>query len=246
MIRLYLEQSELSLGARLALSANHLHYLMNVMRKAEGDELLVFNEVGGEWRVRLEALSRKRGEFVCLECTRPPKPTLGPVLLIALIKRARLESIIEKATELGVSKVQLVKTRRSLGEHTNMDRLRAIAIEAAEQTERLDVPEVLTAMSLDQLLTQDWPHLVFCDEDLARHEGVEKNSSLLPLEAIKSASGLGVVIGPEGGFDDNERQLLRTHPQAIGLRLGPRILRADTAAFAALSLIQSHCGDWNM
>ena len=172
-------------------------------------------------------------------------------LLIALVKRARLETIVEKAAELGARRVRLVVTRRTNADHTNVSRLQAIAAEAAEQTGRLDVPEVVAPEKLDRLL-DGWDgarRLLFCDEagdDPAGEWGGTEGRGVPALDALRGApSGpWGVLIGPEGGFDPAERERLRGLPFVTTATLGPRILRADTAAISALTLWQAALGDW--
>jgi 16S rRNA (uracil1498-N3)-methyltransferase len=173
-------------------------------------------------------------------------------LVVALVKRARLEIIVEKATELGVRRIRLVTTRRTNADHTNVSRLRAIATEAAEQTGRLDVPDVLGPAPLDRLL-DSWEagrSLMFCDEAGDNPEqvwGGEQGRARPALAALEGAPGgpWSVLIGPEGGFAPEERQRLRGFGAATPVTLGPRILRSDTAVIAALTLWQSVLGDWS-
>lgn len=260
MIRLFLADSpSLAEGASIVLLPDASRYLAAVMRKGPGDEILVFNGRDGEWLARIDAVGKKSVTLVAERQTRPQPTGAGPVLLVALIKRARLETIVEKATELGASKVQLLITHRSNSDHTNVERLTLIAREAAEQTERLDVPEILSPVKLDRLLDSlDYSAVFFGDED-STHESDEK-VTLPMLAAIekcgfenRSASGdfgeanpslSAILIGPEGGFDDDERQRLRELPNVHPVNLGPRILRADTAAISALTLFQAAAGDW--
>jgi 16S rRNA (uracil1498-N3)-methyltransferase len=237
VIRLYVSD-DLRAGAALSSTEAHAHYLLNVMRLNNGKELLLFNGRDGEWRARLEAAGKRRCGFAVLAQAREQE--FGPDLdlVAALVKRARLETIIEKAAELGARRVRLALTERTNAERARVDRLAAIAVEAAEQTGRLDVPEVVAPEKLDRLLTA-WPvdrPLMFCDE------AGEAPPALQALEG-RAAGPWGVLIGPEGGFSAAERVRIRAHPAVVPVSLGPRILRADTAAIAALTLWQAALGD---
>ena len=245
MIRLFLPDSpSLAEGASIVLPPDPSRYLASVMRKAVGDEILVFNGVDGEWLARIDAMGKKSVTLVAERRTRPQPEGQGLVLLVALIKRARLETIVEKATELGASKIQLLITHRSNSDHTNVERLTLIAREAAEQTERQDVPEILAPVKLDRLLDSlDYSAVFFGDED-STHE--DDKVTLPMLKAIEGSdpSQSAILIGPEGGFDDDERRRLRSLSNVHPVNLGPRILRADTAAISALTLFQAAAGDW--
>ncbi len=238
MIRLYV-QGVLAPGAAVELPPDQSRYLTTVMRLAAGDELLAFNGRDGEWRARISAVS-KRG--CVIEASAKTRDQVSPPdldLVIALVKRARLETIVEKAAELGAQRVRLAITRRTNADHTRVERLVAIATEAAEQTGRLDVPEIVAPEKLDRLL-DDWEpdrRLMFCDE------GRDAKSVL---DALTGApvGPWAVLIGPEGGFAPEERDRLRGLGFVTPVSLGPRILRADTAAIAALSLWQAAVGDW--
>lgn len=235
MIRLFVPDP-LSAGARLVLAPDQGRYLTTVMRRAVGEAVLVFNGRDGEWRAIIVEAG-KRTCAVTLE-TRTRPQACGPDLdlVVALVKRTRLETIVEKATELGARRIRLVVTRHTNADHKNLARLAAIATEAAEQTGRLEVPEILAPERLDRVL-DGWDagrRLVFCDE---------AGDARPMLEAITPGPG-AVLIGPEGGFSDDERQRLRAAPFVTPVSLGPRILRADTAAIAALSLWQAGAGDW--
>jgi 16S rRNA (uracil1498-N3)-methyltransferase len=237
VIRLHVE-GPLTAEARLQLAPEPSRYLLTVMRQGPGDRVLVFNGRDGEWRARLVEAG-KRGAVLALEARTRDQET-GPdlELLIALVKRARLETIVEKAAELGARRVRLVLTRRTQADHTNVARLQAIATEAAEQTGRLDVPEVVAPEKLDRMLA-GWEAgraLVFCDE---------AGEAPPALDALRGAAGpAAILIGPEGGFDPTERDALRAMPFVTPVNLGPRILRADTAAISALTLWQAAAGDW--
>jgi 16S rRNA (uracil1498-N3)-methyltransferase len=191
-------------------------------------------------RLRLEARTREQAV--------PPDLDL----IVALVKRARLETIVEKATELGARRLRLVVTRRTQADHTNVARLTAIAAEAAEQTGRLDVPEIMAPERLDRMVTGWDPgrRLMFCDEagdDPDAEWGGEEGRARPVLEVLRAAgsgSSWAILIGPEGGFEPAERQMLRDASFVAPVTLGPRILRADTAAIAALTLWQAAKGDW--
>jgi 16S rRNA (uracil1498-N3)-methyltransferase len=238
MIRLHLDQP-LSEGAELTLPAEQAHYLANVMRRGVGDELLAFNGRDGEWLARVTEVA-KRGARLSIERRTRPQTT-GPDLdlVVALVKRARLETIVEKAAELGARRVQPVITERTNTERTRVDRLQAIAVEAAEQTGRLDVPQVLEPARLERLL-EGWEpgrRLLFCDE------AGEAPPALEALAGQARGEAWAILIGPEGGFSPAERARLRALAYACAASLGPRILRADTAAIAALTLWQAALGD---
>jgi 16S rRNA (uracil1498-N3)-methyltransferase len=238
LIRLFVTD-ELAAGARVEASQAQAHYLANVMRLAASDELRLFNGRDGEWVARVADV-RKRG--CSLEVAAMARPQeIGPDLdlIVALVKRFRLETIVEKAAELGARRVRLAITERTNAERANVARLTAIAIEAAEQTGRLDVPDIRPPEKLDRVLSA-WPPerpLMFCDEAGDAPPALRSLSSAAP-------GPWAVLIGPEGGFSPAERERIRRLPTAVPVSLGPRILRADTAAIAALALWQASLGDW--
>ena len=236
MIRLFVSDA-LKAGGQVSPSPEQARYLTSVMRLGLGDAVLLFNGRDGEWRAVLSEVSKRGAKLIAEEQTRPQH--IGPDLdlVVALVKRGRLETIVEKAAELGARRVRLVVTRRTNADHTNVARLQAIATEAAEQTGRLDVPEVVAPEKLDKML-DGWDAargLVFCDEG-----GDAKPA----LEALKPQGAAAVLIGPEGGFAPEERERLRGLDFVTPVSLGPRILRADTAAISALTLWQAAAGDW--
>jgi 16S rRNA (uracil1498-N3)-methyltransferase len=237
LIRLYVTD-DLAAGHAVPLGEGQAHYLRHVMRLVSGDELLAFNGRDGEWRARLEAVG-KRGAALAIEAQARPQAA-GPDLdlIVALVKRARLETIVEKAAELGARRVRLAITERTNAERTNALRLAAIAAEAAEQTGRLDVPEVVLPEKLDRLLADQSAArpLMFCDE-------AGEAPSALEALAGRAGGAWAILIGPEGGFSPAERAWLRSLPDAVPVSLGPRILRADTAAISALTLWQAALGD---
>ena len=237
MIRLHVT-ADLSADAAVAPTPDQSRYLTGVMRLKQGDDLLVFNGRDGEWRTSI-AEYLKRG--VILKCEEQVRPqAFGPdlELIVALVKKSRVETIVEKAAELGAARVRLTVTRRTNVEHVRLDRLDAIAMEAAEQTGRLDVPVVEDPQKLDAILDGWDPtrRLMFCDET----GGAPAVSSL---QAV-GAGPWAILIGPEGGFAPEEGERLRRLPFTTAVSLGPRILRADTAAIAAMTLWQAAIGDW--
>ena len=238
MIRLYVPH-DLAQGADLALDHGQSHYLASVMRQGVGDEILLFNGRDGEWRARIGAVTKRAVAAKAQALERPQTTGSDLDLLIALVKRGRLETIVEKAAELGARRVRPVLTERTNADRARVERLCAIATEAAEQTGRLDVPEVAEPLKLEKLLKAWEPgrRLLFCDE--------AGDAKPIP-EALKGqpAGPWAILIGPEGGFSPAERERLRALDFAVPATLGPRILRADTAAISALTLWQSVLGDW--
>lgn len=237
MIRLYVT-SDLSPGAAVAPTLDQSRYLTQVMRLGAGDALLVFNGRDGEWRAEVAEVLKKGVILKAVEQTRPQ--VFGPdlELIVAVVKKARVETIVEKAAELGAKRVRLVVTRRTNTDRIRLDRLDAIAEEAAEQTGRLDVPVIDDPVKLEAVLDgwEDGRRLMFCDE-----------TGGAPAVGALTAAGpgsWGILIGPEGGFSPDEGERLRGLPYATPVSLGPRILRADTAAITAMSLWQAALGDW--
>lgn len=249
--RLYVD-APLDDGAELILPREQAHYLVNVMRREAGSPVRVFNGRDGEWQAVVADASRK-GASLQVETRLREQVGVPPLrLCFAPVKKARTDFIVEKATELGTAVIQPVITRRTQSERVRTDRLMALATEAAEQTERLCLPVVSEPVTLERLLA-DWPEherLIFCDE-AGDGEGAwggpqgRARPMLDVLRAEPDPSGpWTVLIGPEGGFDDAERARLRSLPFVRAVTLGPRILRADTAAVAALTLWQALAGDW--
>ncbi|MDO8295027.1 MAG: 16S rRNA (uracil(1498)-N(3))-methyltransferase [Caulobacter sp.] len=238
MIRLHVPD-DLAAGADLIPAPEQSRYLTTVMRLAVGAEVLLFNGRDGEWRATLVEAGKRGCRLAVGARVRPQTDGPDLDLVVALVKRARLETIIEKAAELGARRVRLAVTRRTNADHTNVARLRAIAVEAAEQTGRLDVPQIVAPEKLERLL-DGWDAtrpLMFCDE------GGGVPPALEALRAVAPGPG-AVLIGPEGGFAPEEGERLRALPFVTAVSLGPRILRADTAAIAALTLWQAALGDW--
>ncbi len=238
MQRLYLT-ADLASGAAIDAGAEHSHYLLNVLRMTDGGEVLVFNGRDGEWRASVEAKSKRAVRLTLVELTRPQPAKPDLVYCFAPLKQGRLDYIVQKAVEMGAGVLQPVITQHTQVARAGIERLQANAIEAAEQCGILAVPHVGEALKLDRLLA-GWDRqrrLIFCDEDAST------NNPLSALQAIAETK-LGLLIGPEGGFSDDERRQLRGLPFVTAIPLGPRILRADTAAVAAMALIQATIGDW--
>jgi 16S rRNA (uracil1498-N3)-methyltransferase len=238
MIRLYV-RADLAPGTTLTPTPEQARYLTGVMRLFLGSELLLFNGRDGEWRATIAEVLKRGIVLRAEEQVRPQ--AFGPdlELIVALVKKSRLETIVEKAAELGVRRVRPTLTRRTNVEKVRLDRLDAITEEAAEQTGRLDVPAVDDPARLDAILDGWDParRLMFCDE-----------TGGAPAFAALTAAGPGpwaILIGPEGGFAPEERERLLGLPFTTAVSLGPRILRADTAAIAAMTLWQAALGDWD-
>ncbi len=234
--RLYVTD-DLAANARIDLPREQAHYLTTVIRKSVGDSVRVFNGAGGEWRAEIESVSKKSTQLLVSEHLRAPMPTPDVTLLFAPVRKHRTAFIIEKGTELGVRTFQPVLTARTQFPKLNVEKARLQAIEAAEQTERLDIPVVRKARPLLDILSAwgDTP-ILFADE----------SGAAMPAQyaAAKQAGPVAILVGPEGGFTENERAELRAMDVVCPVTLGPRILRADTAAVALLSVWQSVSGDW--
>ena len=230
-------------AARLALDRAQTNYLVNVLRLKAGDPVLVFNGRDGEWRARLAVGPRKQAALAIAEQTRP-QPAAGNLhYLFAPLKHARLDYMVQKAVEMGATRLQPVLTRHTQAERINIKRMQANAIEAAEQCGILSIPEIGEAVALGSAIAALEPSrlLVFCDED------AEVKDPMAALAVIRRADEplpLAVLIGPEGGFTEDERAQLMRRPRVVRLSLGPRILRADTAAVAALALVGAVVGEW--
>jgi 16S rRNA (uracil1498-N3)-methyltransferase len=244
-------------GADVALDKAQAHYLRNVLRLKAGDGVLTFNGRDGEWRATL-AITGKRASLAIQEQTRRQPLPLDLHYLFAPLKHERLDYMVQKAVEMGVSRLQPVLTQYTQVKRVNIERMRANAIEAAEQCGILGVPEVAEPTTFGHALAARKPDrlLVFCDEDAEVADPVAALAGarlgpgdMLPLTMSEAGGALGppplaLLVGPEGGFADDEREALLELPNVARLSLGPRILRADTAAVAALALIQAVLGDW--
>jgi 16S rRNA (uracil1498-N3)-methyltransferase len=244
--RLYIE-APLAAGTMLPLDRNQSNYLANVLRRNNGDPVLVFNGHDGEWRAQVAKAARKGIALAVAEQTRPQTAPADLHYLFAPLKQARLDYLVQKAVELGVSRLVPVLTQHGQVARLNLDRIRANAIEAAEQCGILNLPEIAAPVPLARLLAEWVPErlLVFCDEDAPLADPVkvleEARGSTPPL---LGAMPVSVLVGPEGGFSKDERAALVKLPNLVRLSLGPRILRADTAAVAVLALVQATLGDW--
>jgi 16S rRNA (uracil1498-N3)-methyltransferase len=242
--RLFVEMP-LAVGAMVPLERDQTNYLVNVLRMKPGATVLVFNGRDGEWRAELAQAGKKSFALGLAECTRPQTPAGDLHYLFAPLKHARLDYMVQKAVELGATRLQPVLTRHTQSERINLARMRANAIEAAEQCGILSIPQIAPPLSFGAFASQ-WDAsrlLVFCDEDA---DVKDPAAALGAARAggIAGAAPVSVIVGPEGGFADEERDVLMTLPNVVRLALGPRILRADTAAVAALALVQSVLGDW--
>ncbi len=237
-LRLFVPE-RLSIGVGIVPEEGQTHYLLHVMRAREGMRVLLFNGMDGEWRAVVTDVTRRSCTLLCEQQIRAQAAVPDVWLAFAPIKKTPADYVAQKATELGVAVLRPVITHRTIARRVNLDRLRANAIEAAEQSERLSVPEIREPLSLGELL-QSWPaerKILFCDES---------GEAPAIADALKQAIGgaWGILTGPEGGFDAEERALIRKLKQVVPVSLGPRIMRADTAALAALSVWQAVLGDW--
>jgi 16S rRNA (uracil1498-N3)-methyltransferase len=234
-IRLYVD-ADLGEDREVILSRDQCHYLKVVMRREPGEQLKLFNGRDGEWLAKISNLGKRDGSATILTHLREQDLPPDLWLLFAPIKKARTDFIVEKAAELGVRRIQPVRTDFTNSERIRQDRLQAHAIEAAEQCESTHLAEVAELRPLDSILS-DWGdrQLIFCDE---------RRDALILGEKLQAGTPTAILIGPEGGFSDREVQMLRSKPFVTSASLGPRILRADTAAIAALSIWQAKLGDW--
>jgi 16S rRNA (uracil1498-N3)-methyltransferase len=231
--RLYVREP-IAGGATIALDQRQAHYLGTVMRKGVGDELLVFDGRSGEWLARIAEAGKKRMTLSVERLTREAETLPDLTLAFAPVKRAQTDWLVEKSTELGVARLQPVITARTVVERIKFERLEAIAIEGAEQCGRTVLPEILDSAPLDRFLkaSGNYP-LYFADE-----QGGE------PAARALSPGPAAILIGPEGGFTDEERTIIRALKNAVPISLGPRILRAETAALAAVTAYMAIAGDW--
>ena len=240
-IRLYVE-APLAVGRSVVPTPEQSHYLKNVMRTAPGDSVRLFNGRDGEWLARVESLDRKSAALAVTAQTRRQEPEPDLWLCFAPVKKARIDFIAQKASELGVSALQPVLTRHTQVARVNAARLRANAVEAAEQCARLTVPAVFPAVKLDALMT-GWPaerHILLLDETQTGIPIVDT----LRRRGDTRGRPWAVFVGPEGGYAPEELDLLRGFPNVTPVGLGGRLLRADTAAIAALACWQAVLGDW--
>jgi 16S rRNA (uracil1498-N3)-methyltransferase len=239
--RLFVEVP-LRAGERIALDRGQANYLLNVLRLKDGETVLVFNGRDGEWRTQVAVEGRRAADLVCREQTRGQTPAPDLTYAFAPLKHARLDYMVQKAVEMGAGILQPVLTRRTQSTRVNLERMRSNAMEAAEQCGVLSLPEIREPVNFDKFINdlEKGRLVVFCDEDAPVSNPVQALSSL-----GNNRAGLVVVVGPEGGFSDPERALVVAHESCVRVSLGPRILRADTAAVAALAVVQSVLGDWS-
>jgi 16S rRNA (uracil1498-N3)-methyltransferase len=235
-VRLYVDHP-LAQGQAVPLTDAQAHYLFSVMRLGAGDAVTLFNGRDGAWRATVAQAGKRGGILGCDMQTAPLRLPPDLWLLFAPIKKARTDFIVEKATEMGAARIIPVQTRHTNADRIRQDRLQAHAVEAAEQCGGTSVPTVTDLQHLDRLLS-DWPadrHLLWCDEAMLGQPVALQGHPPGPW---------AILIGPEGGFSDTEQTRIRALPQTVPISLGPRILRADTAAVAALTLWQATLGDW--
>jgi 16S rRNA (uracil1498-N3)-methyltransferase len=227
-------------GGLITLDQPQAHYLRDVLRLTAGDDVLVFNGRDGEWQGALETAGKRTLAVRLAAQTRPQAGGSDLHYLFAPLKRARLDYMVQKAVEMGVARLAPVLTRHTQAERVNAERMRANAIEAAEQCGVLRVPEIAAPAALTEALAGLAPErvLIFCDEDAPIADPAAA------LAATAGSTALAVLVGPEGGFAEEERAMLLARRNIVRVALGPRILRADTAAVAALALVQAVLGDW--
>jgi 16S rRNA (uracil1498-N3)-methyltransferase len=222
-------------GASVELDAGQANYLGNVMRLGEGADLLVFDGRSGEWLARIAQAGRKRMTLAVERRTRAPETIPDVWLAFAPVKRAQTDWLVEKATELGAARLLPVMTRRTIAERVKRDRLLAIAIEAAEQCGRTLLPDIAEPVPLARLIAEREPaRTLYLADEVG---GAAPGKAFTPGPAL-------ILVGPEGGFTDEERALVRAAPASVAISLGPRILRAETAALAALAGYMVIAGDW--
>lgn len=235
--RLYVD-APLAEGQEVALDRDQANYLINVLRLNRGDAVLLFNGRDGEWRAVLGGTGKRAVTAAPGERLRPQPRPLDLHFLFAPLKHARLDYMVQKAVEMGASRLQPVTTQHTQVTRINLERMRANTIEAAQQCGILSLPEVAEPVAFQHVVRADTGRLlVFCDE------AADVKDPVAALEGARPAP-MAVLIGPEGGFSEEERAALLKRPNVVRLSLGPRILRADTAAVAALALVQAVLGDW--
>jgi 16S rRNA (uracil1498-N3)-methyltransferase len=236
--RLFVE-ADLGAGGRVELSSEQAHYLRHVLRLADGAHLRAFNGRDGEWLARMASHGRRGAALEPIEPTHEQTPPGNLHLLFAPLKQARLDYMVQKAVEMGASRLAPVITRHTQVARLNLDRMRANAIEAAEQCGILSLPDIAAPIALAQAVAslETERVLIFCDE------AAGQNDAIAALQGVRRGP-LAVLIGPEGGFAEDERRLVLARAGTARLSLGPRIMRADTAAVAALALVQACLGDW--
>ena len=232
--------ADIKAGIAIETDQDQFNYLANVLRMEDGAELLLFNGRDGEWKASISFPTRKRILLTPAEQTRPQPAPSDLHYLFAPLKVGRLDYLVQKAVEMGAGLLQPVMTQHVQGKITNLDKVKANVIEAAEQCGILGIPDVAEPVKLADLLAR-WPHerrIIYCDEG-------DAGQNPLPLLTQVKEKHLALLVGPEGGFSEEERALLRSLDFVTAIPLGPRILRADTAAVAAMAVIQAVIGDWD-
>ena len=245
--RIYLDAA-LTGGGEVSFDRDQANYLRNVLRLGQGDDVLLFNGRDGEWAAKLALTGKRALSATVGECLRQQPAPLDLHFLFAPLKHARLDYLVQKAVEMGASRLQPVITRHTQVARVNIERMRANAIEAAQQCGVLCLPEIKEPVTFQTIAASADAGrlLVFCDEDAEVKDPVAALAQAVALwpAGVAGLAGLAVLIGPEGGFAEDEREALRKRPNVVRIALGPRILRADTAAVAALALVQAVLGDW--
>ena len=235
-IRLFVDHT-LGEAQSVPLNKDQAHYIFSVMRKSIGETILIFDGNNGEWKASIEEISKKSGVLFCIKQTKPQIMPPDLWLFFSPLKKVRTDFIVEKATELGVAKIIPVQTEHTNADRVNLSRLSAHAIEAAEQCGGIYIPKIEELQKINEVL-ENFPldrRLLFCDEKLQASE--------VNLENLKKGKW-AILVGPEGGFSEIERNYLKGLKFTFSISLGPRILRADTAAVTAISLWQNYLGDW--
>ena len=235
-IRLFVDHT-LGEAQSVPLNKDQAHYIFSVMRKSIGETILIFDGNNGEWEASIEEISKKSGVLFCIKQTKPQIMPPDLWLFFSPLKKVRTDFIVEKATELGVAKIIPVQTEHTNADRVKLSRLSAHAIEAAEQCGGTYIPKIEELQKINEML-ENFPldrRLLFCDEKLQASE--------VNLENLKKGKW-AILVGPEGGFSEIERNYLRGLKFTFSISLGPRILRADTAAVTAISLWQNYLGDW--
>ena len=236
--RLFVDQP-LAVRGEITLAAEQAHYLGAVLRLVAGDAVVVFNSADGEFLAHVAEATKKKMVLRLERQTSAVRPPPDIDYLFAPLKHARLDYLVQKATELGARRLRPVITARTIAERVNLERMKANVVEAAEQCNLVFVPEVLEPVSLNAAL-RDWDKartLIYCDET------AEQGNAVVALSKLKTPAA--IVVGPEGGFTIEERAMLKALPYVTAISLGPRIMRADTAAVAVLALVQAVLGDWS-
>lgn len=227
----------LAAGQTVTVESNQAHYLSRVMRVAPGDAVILCDDETGEWAARVIDAGKRAVELETVELLRSREAVPDLWLVPALLKKDRFDMVLEKATELGVAAIRPVLTRRCVADKLNLDRARGVTVEAAEQCARTALPGIEGPVSLEALL-RDWP------DDRALFFADERGGEPAAQAFVAHPGPAAILTGPEGGFDDAERAAIRAHPAAVAISLGPRILRGETAAIAALSVWMATAGDW--